>query len=66
MTTHYNVAGQQATLSDWPTDFFSLYYDTLKHETVIKPTILFTFIDLMYALLLAFTHDQRDKGRRIK
>ena len=52
---------------------FSLfYYDTLKHdETVIRPTILYTFIDLMYALLASFTiftHDQRDeeKGRRIK
>jgi KaiC/GvpD/RAD55 family RecA-like ATPase len=44
---------------------------TLKHdETVIRPTILYTFIDLMYALLASFTiltHDQRDeeKGRRI-
>jgi hypothetical protein len=41
--------------------FFSLfinYYDsdTLKHdETVIRPTILYTFIDLMYALLASFT-----------
>jgi hypothetical protein len=46
--------------------FFSLfYYDTLKHdETVIRPTILYTFIDLMYALLASFTiltHDQRDE-----
>ena len=48
-----------------------IIYDTLKHdETVIRPTILYTFIDLMYALLASFTiltHDQRDeeKGRRI-
>ena len=48
-----------------------IIYDTLKHdETVIRPTILYTFIDLMYALLASFTiltHDQGDeeKGRRI-
>ena len=48
-----------------------IIYDTLKHdETVIRPTILYTFIDLMYALLASFTiltHDQREeeKGRRI-
>jgi hypothetical protein len=33
-----------------------IIYDTLKHdETVIRPTILYTFIDLMYALLASFT-----------
>ena len=48
-----------------------IIYDTLKHdETVISPTILYTFINLMHALLASFTiltHDQRDeeKGRRI-
>jgi len=32
--------------------FHFFYYDTLKHdETVIRPTILYTFIDIMYALL---------------
>jgi hypothetical protein len=51
--------------------FHFFYYDTLKHdETVIRPTILYTFIDLMYAILASFTiltHDQRDvdKERRI-
>ena len=64
----------QATLAHWLLNFslaysplfFSLfYYDTLKHDgTVIRPTILYTFIDLMYALLSSFTiltHDQRDE-----
>jgi hypothetical protein len=34
--------------------------------TVIRPTILYTFIDLMYALLASFTiltHDQRDEEK---
>jgi hypothetical protein len=51
--------------------FFSLfYYDTIKHdETVIRPTIHYTFIDLMYALLASctiLTHDQRDGRHREK
>jgi hypothetical protein len=34
-----------------------IIYDTLKHdETVIRPTILYTFIDLMYALLASFRY----------
>ena len=34
--------------------------------TVIRPTILYTFIDLMYVLLASFTiltHDQRDEEK---
>jgi hypothetical protein len=43
-----------------------VYYDTLKYdETVIRPTILYTFIDLMYALLASFTKRDEEKGRRI-
>ena len=59
-------------IKKWKKEHPPIIYDTLKHdETVIGPTILYTFIDLMYALLASFTiltHDQRDeeKGRRIK